>query len=390
MKMYKLHCSLLFVTLFFTIYSSIANNNSHAIILAGKESRGRLGDNILLYCKAKYFSFKYGIPLVYKNYPYFEQLTLSKYEALYTPQIGMLYSPKTLISDSQDIKNLFKSSALLEINYFCNMRKHHDPSEPYVGCGEFPFDWIKKKMIKYPAFGAELKRNLQILDEYIPSKPLAKDCITVAVSTRLGSGDDTPYLFSEQFFSREGLLEDQEKQHSLYLLPADKGNPFKFIPQQFYIDQVKRLSNLLLHRNMYIYLFIDKEKDFVDKIVTKWREALADYKNIVIECNIEKTYDKRIFDDLYYMSKCDCLIRGCSHFSGIAQLAGDHKIIIGPDPVSFYWADPKHLIFQKTFIYFQNTKQNKFEQYVYEDTDNCNLIAIANKFIQTIEEKTYH
>ena len=190
-------------------------------------------------------------------------------------------------------------------------------------------------------------------------------------------------LISEQFFSSAALVA-QPTIASLYRVQADGGSPFKFVPQQFYIDQVKRLSAILLDRKIHIYLFIDKDKEFVEGILAKWREALTDYKNITIECNVEKKWDERVIDDLYCMSKCDCLIRGCSHFAGIAQLAGDHKIIMGPDPVSNCWVDEKHLIFRKTFVYFQNVQKNKFEQYVYEDMDKNKLISMAEEVFKAV------
>ena len=368
----------------FSINLSVMTDNSSSIILAGRESGGRLGDNVLLYCKAKYLSFKHGIPLVYRNFPFFDQFALSMYETLYTTIINSSYPANTLISNSYDLLETTSCSTSFEISYFCRMRKKSEMSGSDVGCGEYPFDWIKKKMTKYPEFGAELKRNLQILDKDARPRLPSRDCITVAVSTRMGCGGDDPFLYSEQFFSLVETLDAQPAIAILHDAHADGGNPFKFVPQQFYIDQVKRLSAMLLDRPMYIYLFIDRDKDFADGILAIWRSNLADYKNITIECNVEKKWDERVIDDLYCMSKCDCLIRGCSHFAGIAQLAGDHKIIMGPDPVSYFWADEKHLVFRKTFVYFQDVKQNKFEQYVYEDMDKVKLIAMAEQFFYTV------
>lgn len=331
-------------------------------LLVGNE--GRLGDIILIYCKAKYLSYKYNIPLLCTKLPYYDQLALSLYETLYKPSDRDMFDNYQKVLDCRMIPSLQKESILFDIDFYCRMRKKNIPSRAYVGCNEYPFDWFKKKMIKYPVFGKELKRNLQLRDTTNRQYPHAENAITVAVATRMGSGGDDA-LISEQFFPSNAVIWRNENIH-----------PFKFVPQQFYIDQVKRLSALLQHRKMHIYFFVDKNRGYTEKILATWRKSLADYKNITIECKLEKDWQQRMLDDLYVMSHCDCLIRGCSHFAGIAQLAGEHKIIIGPDPISFAWSG-KCLIFKRTFIYFQNSRENKFEQYVYEDTSKEILYSLA-------------
>ena len=347
------------------------------IILAGKESGGRLGDNILLYCKAKYFSFKYHMPLEYKGFPFFEQFVLSQHEKKYEKITDCRFPVRLLVQDKNAFAVNTEQAALYEIDYYCHMRKDKKNIGAYVNCGEYPFDWIKKKMVKYPEFGAELRRNLQVIGHDGAEKIGMKDCVTVAVTTRMGSGNDDRFLYSEQFFDEKSL---HFVSRNFYGSHADRVNPFKFVPQQFYINQVKRLSELLHHCTMHVHFFIDKDKIFTEDILRKWRIALSDYKNISIESDMESDCGKRVIDDLVRINECDYLIRGCSHFSGIAQLAGSHKIIIGPDPVSAFWIDATHLIFRKTFIYFQDLQENKFEQYVYEETEKAALQDLADKY----------
>jgi hypothetical protein len=331
------------------------------MICATYGSGGRLGDNILLYCKAKYLSYKHGKPLRYNNFPFFDQLNISVYETQYQRENNIRH---IRVNNAQVIPSYLDSPTIFDIDYYCKMTKKNNLHGSYVGCKEFPFDWVKKKMVKYQEFGAELKRNLQIHTPRNTQIHKAGDCITVAVSTRMGTSiHDDPALYSEQFFEMPYRY-------------GDLGFAFKFVPQQFYINQVKRLSALLQHRKMHIHFFIDKEKDYAANILAQWRIALADYKNITLECNIEGTWEQRTLDDLYIMSHCSCLIRGCSHFAGIAQLAGDHLIIIGPNPASYIW-EGRRLIFTKTFIYFQNALKNTFQQFVYEDTPIDILQSLA-------------
>ena len=350
------------------------------IIVAGKASGGRLGDNVLLYCKAKYFSYKQHIPFAYRNFPFFGQLALSQYDNTYLNEFEQRFPVKVLVQDKHVFADDKKKSTMYEVDYFCQMRKNKNNEDAYVGCGEFPFDWITKKMMKYPEFGNELRRNLQILNHDILQIPehALEDYVTVAVTTRMGCGGDDPFLYSKQFFDEQSLRSSANGFHDRH---ADGGNPFKFVPQQFYVNQVKRLSELLHHRPMKIYYFVDRDREFTEDLLNKWRVALADYKNISIECTQEKNWDQRTLDDLALISKCDCLIRGCSHFSGVAQLVGQHRIIMGPDPVSAVWLDPKHLVFKRTFIYFQNIKEHKFEQYVVEEMDKNILHELIDKYV---------
>jgi hypothetical protein len=351
-----------------------------SIIIAGRGSGGRLGDDILLFSKASYLSFKTGVPLVYRDFPYFNRLALSQYEQRYTSAFDSFSPVKILVQDKKAFVDY--QSAMFEIDYGCKMRKNNDGHGSYVGCGEFPFDWIKKKMMKYPKFGEQLRRDLQVLAKGRWQSPrnFEGDCATVAVATRMGSGYDGPTLGSEQFFDKGFLALNKNLRRKAVKRFSDIGNPFKFVPQQFYINQVKRLSELLQHRALHIYFFIDKDKDFTEKILAKWRSALVDYKNITIECRVEKDWKERVLDDLDLMSRCDYLIRGCSHFAGAAQLMGEHSIIIGPDPASALWLDRRHLVFKRTFIYFQNVKEYRFEQYVFEDTEKRKLQDLVAQY----------
>ena len=341
-----------------------------SVILVGKGNGGRLGDAILIYCKAKYLSYKFDIPLLCTRLPLFDQFSLSLYENMCHHIDGNMFEAREKILDCHTIPLFQQGAIAFDIDFYCQMRKMTDKFRAYVGCAEYPFDWFKKKMVKYPDFGKELKRNLQLRDQNSRQEPVAKGAITVAVATRMGSGPDDE-LIAEQFFNSDSVIYRNEKYH-----------PFKFVPQQFYIDQVKRLSALLQHRTMQIYFFVDKNKEYTEKILVEWRKALYDYKNISIQCDMETNWQKRMLDDLYTMAHCDCLVRGCSHFAGIAQLAGDHKIIIGPDPISYIWSGNK-LIFKRAFIYFQNSKENKFEQYVYEDTAHELLQSLAKDVFKT-------
>ena len=50
-------------------------------------SGGRFGDNLLSYCHAKWISYKYRIPLLYKPFGYSDQLMIDLYEIHYSQEL---------------------------------------------------------------------------------------------------------------------------------------------------------------------------------------------------------------------------------------------------------------------------------------------------------------
>ena len=145
----------------------------------------------------------------------------------------------------------------------------------------------------------------------LPEFNLPENIITVAVHVRKGGGFDAPLL---------------SKQKSPFY--ADQRWPTKFPPDQYYIDQIKQLSEMLGDPPLYVHIFTDHQKP--TEIVERYRKAVSK-PNITYHCREEgNRHDRNILEDLFAMAKFDCLIRGSSHFSLSAQLIGNHMIVIHP------------------------------------------------------------
>jgi len=129
---------------------------------------------------------------------------------------------------------------------------------------------------------------------------------------------------------------------------SDKRWPTRFPPMQFYIDQIIYLQKHFNYAPLYVHIFTDDKnpKKLVDII-----------KKNMLHDNIQfyykeknNIYDANVLDDLFTMAQYDCLIRPGSNFSKVAQLLGNHKIIIYPSQST--WLTDKKLLINKITVLF--------------------------------------
>lgn len=111
----------------------------------------------------------------------------------------------------------------------------------------------------------------------------------------------------------------------------------KFPPEQYYIDQLKKIiAELPSSTQYYVQIFTDDKdpKALYNRIV----HAIAQ-ENIQFYYHDHKnmSFEKRITYDLYTMSQFDILIRSQSYFARAAELIGNHKIVI--HPLTGIWID---------------------------------------------------
>ena len=126
---------------------------------------------------------------------------------------------------------------------------------------------------------------------------------------------------------------------------ADKKFPLKFPPEQYYVDQIKRISKLFDDVPLFVYIFTDDSSPL--GLVEKIKKAV-NKNNITFACrNRGNVHYAHVVEDFYNMSRFDCLIRSGSHFAIAAQLLGSHKIIIYPK--HWQWVGKK-LVIDEVFI----------------------------------------
>lgn len=196
-------------------------------------------------------------------------------------------------------------------------------------------------LMRYPAIKAELTRMFAptiALKEWV--KP--QDGISVAVHIRKGSGPDMPLTFNQ----RHDVVGSECKPYRAPIrkgVGSDKRFPLKFPPEHYYIDQIVFIAEQLKDRLLYIHIFSDSSEieELTRSIECAVKERLE--KNGLQENNLEgkerlifscragsNAQVEDILSDLYAMARADCLIRPASHLSEMAQILGNHMIVISP------------------------------------------------------------
>jgi hypothetical protein len=284
---------------------------------------GRLGDMLMMYIKAKWVAFEYKLPLLYKPFDYSDQLAMHVREQHYADHITS-GDKKQLITcyDRSDIiqhQTLCKDFTLYQVHYY-----FHPPE-----WGHYQAKYDSQEIMAWAgvltntAFRNELKKNIAPRNP-IQLQNLPTDKITVAVHIRNGGGFDDPIL-SRQLYTFEDLNPQEPKVGGTF---ADRYWPFKFPPLQYYIDQIKRLSELCHDAPMYLYIYTDHNNPvFVMNII----KAVVDKPNIIFVCREHDNHHaKNVLEDIFAMAQYDCLIRSGSNYPQISQMIGNHKVVIWP------------------------------------------------------------
>ncbi len=338
------------------------------------EGAGRFGDCVVIYCKSKYLSLIHNLPFYYKPFKYSDKLNMHLMEKNYN-SLNTKFQHEKLVHSGDEINNeaintLFVTDLFtaLKGNYPCNLLLFTIPNPLW---SFFMVDEIYEKIHSNKEFGSAIKALLQPIDKL--EKVIFPDgYITVAVHIRKGSGYDFVYpLVSQQLFDRQALIEgNRECDPGVRRLNPhyrDYSFPLKFPPEQYYIDQIKMLSTVLGDVPIYVHLFTD------DQSPNRLLETIK------VNCNkkniwfcVSNNESQNIVKEIYDMSQFDCLIRSCSHFPAVAQLMGNHKIIIRPKNYRWYGSA---LVITETTMMFYDQDINCLEQ-VPVQTENLNDLSI--------------
>jgi hypothetical protein len=277
----------LFLSLFF-LSSILTYSAEHAVTY--EFSGGRLGDNLLAYSHAKWVSYVYGIPLLYKPFAYSDQLVLDDVEKPYT------------------IKEISKFYALQKLDYRLPINLEKEVPTLYVLSyfSEFDherFDYAKWPYLhvnwKEPGF-SNLLKSLIKPKVPLPEITLPENEVTVAAHVRRGTaGVDSFHLPSIM--------------------------PLRCPPYEFFIDQIRYLYALFHEKPMYVYIFTDQDPEKIAAIFQNDLNGL----NIRFDYRTDESQE-HVLEDLFAMTRFDCLIRPDSNFSYLASILGDFKVVIHP------------------------------------------------------------
>lgn len=318
------------------------NKGSSAVTyLDEKNWGGRLGDKLLMYVKAKWVAYTYGLPFYYKPFKYSDQLQMhekelrcsdehaARYEIIDDPckSIG-IENPK---NRSVDVDNFIQpfSSKLHVISYYFQPERwgSHQAVYDSQDVGEW------KGLYDDEEFRKMLRETIQPRFP-IHEIPLPKDRLTVALHVRKGGGFDGEMLSLQLYGDKrkeEELLQCHcQAQTSCY---TDVGYTLKFPPDRFYVEQIRNISSMYEDIPMYVHLFTDDLDP--QSLIDRYAKAVGK-SNISYGCRqVENHHDKNLIDDLFNMVRCNCLIRSGSNFPQVAQLIGNYKVVLYPKNVEW-------------------------------------------------------
>lgn len=281
-------------------------------VISYKLSPGRFGDQILTYSKAQWLAYTYQLPLLYIPFKYSEFLMMHTEFA----NNNLTLEKSIPIISVSPTTQIFKNSTHSEI-YEVSLSTKKDAITN--------LDSIYECMISDPVFENYLKKMLSPIIS-LPTIELPKTMITVALHVRKGGGFDQPLLSRQLKTDKPSQSAFAKKQYTQRY--ADTIWPHKFPPDQYYVDQLIFLSELLDDTPLYVYLFTDDPHPEI--LMDRYKKA-TNKPNITFDCRKEKNrHNLNVLDDFYAIAQFDCLIRAASNFSRAAQLLGNHTIIIFP------------------------------------------------------------
>lgn len=257
---------------------------------------GRFGDCLSTYCKAKWFSFKYKLPLYYKPFEYSDQLVLSKEETEYDQTLLNNFEKIVKVKCEEDILAYKDKNVLFVTNFYTKTPDLYD------------YQFID------PRFGTLLKNMIKPLIT-LASFESENGYARVALHVRKGGGYDKPL--------------STDSCNCTTTKPSDQIWPTKFPRDQYYLEQLQTLrklidSNLILK----VYLFTDDPNP--EKIAQRYSDSLKDSSIEFVFRKEGNSYNNNVIEDFFAMTQCDYLIRSASLYTRAVQIIGNHKIIIYP------------------------------------------------------------
>jgi hypothetical protein len=251
---------------------------------------GRLGDQLIAYMHAKWISYRYQIPLLYKPFSYSNELILDEEEEVYLGSLTKTFQHIVRIENNGTVEENAQSAVLFIAQYF--------PESSY-----------EMKLFKWPSFAVDWTDAgfISLLRSLIrPKQPafqpaLPCDRVTIAAHIRRGGGFDDPN--------------------------AALHWPLKFPPDSFYIEEIRHIYELV-QRPLFVHIFTDDLAP--NSIAEKYQSALADI-DVVFDYRCEgNSYKTNVLADLFDMMRYACLIRPESNYSIVAEKLGDYKMIVHP------------------------------------------------------------
>lgn len=260
-------------------------------------SGGRLGDCLLSYCHAKWISYCYDIPLLYKPFTYSDQLWMHHLEIHYSPELEKQFAHVVVVNKDTQIDP--QSGDLYVIPFFPeSIFNRNDIEFPYL----FTVEW------QLPTFKSILQQMISPIGE-VKMPEIPSNCLSVAVHVRKGTGWDIPnYRITPEQLTAS--------------------HPLRFAPDSFFIAQLKKIAVLFGDAKIFVYLFTDHNNPC--ELAEKYKQEV-DCDRMIFDCRTTVNNEfVNVLDDFFALLKFDCLIRADSNFSYIASKLGNYTLVISP------------------------------------------------------------
>lgn len=314
--MYKL---LKFLICIIVLYIPAQSCSYNAITYA--MPNGRLGNKLQAAINAYYLAWKYNIEFLFQPFPGSERFAIHhKTKWLMNNQYP--FTRSTTFDSLQELEQLLqKQQSLL---FYTRLIYPCFDEELFLAPEEF-----KKQA-----------RQMLQLTHTTPLITPPPGSFSIAVHIRRGGGHDHPILSAQIYKGTFKSLISKKpegffmrlKQRILKWLHikqyySDVEWPLRFVPLQYYIDQLSIVLNLYPDTPIYAFIFTDDQKPPAIKRIF---EQVFAGKNITFDCKAVSGPNHEPIKDIYSMAYFDCLIRPYSTYSIISQLLGQHKLVFYP------------------------------------------------------------
>jgi len=275
----------MYIAIVLLSYSSIFASTS--AITYQLNASGRFGEHLTTYIKALKLAKDYGLPLIRKPIAYTENMVMCTVHELY---------------DEQRAKRFSKTVPVLSEVTLEESRKREDNILYVVqwgtalkGCKSI-LDITDEELL------LQIKKLIALPDGAPKTITRNPEALTIALHVRKGGGYDPNWVLKQQ--------------------------PLRFPADQYYLEQIKRITIMFPQHRIEIHLFTDDPEP--KKLVAFYTSVLKNPMIKFVYREFGNKHNANVLEDFFAIAQCDCLIRPASCFSELAQMIGDHKVVIYP------------------------------------------------------------
>lgn len=285
-------------------------------------STGRLGDHLVAYAKAKELALKHNIPLLFKPFELYDQMQISNEEYIYEENDPEIFERVQYIYTADDTTIKSNTNTL----YILSKRHWQKPDTDAAGT----FHISKQEQLR-SALRKTIKPKKIVSPTYTPP-----GWVSIALHIRTGGDHQRDQELLKIHNFRYSYLEKQQQSFQ-----EDQEVVLKFPSIKFYRTQLEHIAQVLHNKKLYVTIYTDDSHP----------EQLAQQvtKNIThkqFACTYRKQNDHKnnILQDMFDMANAHILIRPRSGISIVAEIIGNHSVVIWPK--RGHWENGKFVIDQ--------------------------------------------